>query len=139
MQPTMRAPSRSPPSYSKGSECGAALCALSKPDTFVQPTGRPTPMEHEMTNDDDYVYDEESGEWMSASELAARKAAAGQVEVRDAVGNVLQAGDQVVLVKALDVNGAGTTFTVGPVINSIRLTDDPQENTSRHEQINVLI
>src|SRR3546814_7962156 len=78
MQPTMRAPSRSPPSYSKGSECGAALCALSKPDTFVQPTGRPTPMEHEMTNDDDYVYDEESGEWMSASELAARKAAAGQ-------------------------------------------------------------
>src|SRR3546814_1037709 len=96
MQPTMRAPSRSPPSYSKGSECGAALCALSKPDTFVQPTGRPTPMEHEMTNDDDYVYDEESGEWMSASELAARKAAAGQVEVRDAVGNILQDGDQVV-------------------------------------------
>src|SRR3546814_20725407 len=131
MQPTMRAPSRSPPSYSKGSECGAALCALSKPDTFVQPTGRPTPMEHEMTNDDDYVYDEESGEWMSASELAARKAAAGQGEVRDAVGNILQAGDQVVLVKVLDVKGPGKPLQVGTVIKTIRLTDDPRTEERR--------
>ena len=41
-----------------------------------------------MTSDKDYVYDEESGEWMPASELAARQAASGQVEVRDAVGTV---------------------------------------------------
>ena len=43
-------------------------------------------------NDEDYVYDEDSGEWMPASELAARRAAAGAVEVRDAVGNLLADG-----------------------------------------------
>lgn len=63
-----------------------------------------------MTSDNDYVYDEESGEWMSAPELAARKAAAGQIEVRDAVGNILQDGDQVVLVKNLDVKESGKTL-----------------------------
>lgn len=40
---------------------------------------------------------------MLASDLAARKAAAGHVEVRDAIGNILQDGDQVVPVKDLDV------------------------------------
>src|SRR3546814_7077273 len=91
-------------------------------------------MEHEMTSDDDYVYDEESGEWMPASELASRNAAAGQVEVRDSVGNILYDGDQVVLVKDLDVKGAGTTLKVGTVIKSIRLTGDPQEIDCRHER-----
>lgn len=73
-----------------------------------------------MTGDTDYVYDEESGEWMPASELAARKAAAGQIEARDAVGNILQDGDQVVLVKDLEVKGAGKTLKVGTVIKAIR-------------------
>ena len=42
--------------------------------------------------DDDYVYDEDSGEWLPASELAAKQAAAKEgdtVEVRDAVGLLL--------------------------------------------------
>ena len=38
--------------------------------------------------DEDYVFDDESGEWMPASQLAAKQAAANAVEVRDAVGNV---------------------------------------------------
>ena len=42
--------------------------------------------------DEDYVFDEDSGEWMPASELAAKQAAANSVEVRDAVGNLLQDG-----------------------------------------------
>lgn len=105
----------------------------------VQPTGRPAPMEQEMTSDNDYVYDEESGEWMPASDLAARKAPAGHVEVRDAVGNILQDGDQVVLVKDLDVKGAGKTLKVGTVIKSIRLTGDPQEIDCRHETIKGLV
>ena len=37
----------------------------------------------------DYVYDEESGEWLPASELAQRQHPAVQPEVRDAVGNLL--------------------------------------------------
>lgn len=105
----------------------------------VQPTGRPAPMEQEMTSDNDYVYDEESGEWMPAFDLADRKAAAGQVEVRDAVGNILQDGDQVVLVKDLDVKGAGKTLKVGTVIKSIWLTGDPQEIDCRHETIKGLV
>ena len=56
-----------------------------------------------MPGSDDYVFDEESGEWMPASELAAKRAAAGAVEVRDAVGNVLADGDQVTLIKDLEV------------------------------------
>jgi protein PhnA len=92
-----------------------------------------------MNNDDDYVYDEESGEWMSASELAEKHAAASVVEVRDAVGNILADGDQVVLVKDLEVKGAGKTLKVGTVIKSIRLTGDPQEIDCRHEAIKGLV
>src|SRR3546814_5464983 len=66
--------------------------------------------ENGMSGNDDYVYDEESGEWMPASELAARKAAASQIEVRDAVGNLLQDGDSVALIKDLEVKGAGKTL-----------------------------
>ena len=51
--------------------------------------------------DEEYVYDEVSGEWLPASELAQRRAADDQVEVRDAVGNLLQDGDQVTLIKDL--------------------------------------
>ncbi|MYL98604.1 hypothetical protein GR702_12595 [Novosphingobium sp. FGD1] len=58
--------------------------------------------------DEDYLYDEESGEWLPAGELAARRAAADRVEVRDAVGNILADGDQVTLIKDLEVNSALT-------------------------------
>ena len=90
-------------------------------------------------NDDDYVYDEDSGEWMPASALAARKAAETAVVVRDAVGNILGDGDAVVLVKDLDVKGAGQTLRRGTVIRSIRLTGDPQEIDCRHDSIRGLV
>ena len=89
--------------------------------------------------DEDYVYDEESGEWMPASELAARRAAEGAVEVRDAVGNLLQDGDQVTLIKDLTVKGAGQTLKQGTLIKSIRLTGDPQEVDCRYEGIKGLV
>ena len=89
--------------------------------------------------DEDYVYDEESGEWMPASELAARRAAEGAVEVRDAVGNLLQDGDQVTLIKDLTVKGAGQTLKQGTLIKSIRLTGDPQEIDCRYEGIKGLV
>ena len=94
-----------------------------------------------MTPDtnDDYVYDEASGEWISAAEAAAKVAGAGQVEVRDAVGNVLADGDAVSLVKDLKVKGAGTTLKRGTVIRSIRLTGDDQEIDCRHEGIKGLV
>lgn len=89
--------------------------------------------------DDDYVYDEDSGEWVSAAELAARAPLVEAVEVRDAVGNLLADGDQVTLVKDLEVKGAGQTLKRGTLIKSIRLTGDSQEIDCRYEGIKGLV
>lgn len=92
-----------------------------------------------MSADDEYVYDEATGEWLPASELAARQAAAGTVEVRDSVGNILKDGDSVTLIKDLKVKGAGTTLKRGTVIKSIRLTGDEQEIDCKYEGIKGLV
>jgi protein PhnA len=98
--------------------------------------------------DDDYVYDDASGEWIPAAEAAAKKAAAetaatgavvAAVEVRDSVGNLLADGDSVLLVKDLKVKGAGQTLPRGTVIKSIRLTGDAQEIDCRHDSIKGLV
>ena len=90
-------------------------------------------------SDDDYVYDEDSGEWVPAAEFAAKRRLAAQVEVRDAGGNLLIDGDQVTLVRDLDVKGAGQTLKCGTLIKSIRLTGDPQEIDCRYEGIKGLV
>ena len=95
-----------------------------------------------MSGDDDYVYDEASGEWITAAEAAARAGkapGADTVEVRDAVGNLLQDGDQVTLIKDLVVKGAGQTLKRGTLIKSIRLTGDPQEIDCKFEGIKGLV
>jgi protein PhnA len=89
--------------------------------------------------DDDYVFDEESGEWMPASDLAKRRAEAARVVVRDSLGNELADGDQVVLIKDLDVKGAGQTLRRGTLIKSIRLTGDAQEIDCRFDGIRGLV
>ena len=88
---------------------------------------------------DDYVYDDATGEWRPASEMAAIAAVAGSVEVRDAADNVLADGDSVVLVKDLKVKGAGQTLKQGTVIKSIRLTDNAEEIDCRHDAIRGLV
>lgn len=90
------------------------------------------------TADDDYVYDEEIGEWLTAADAAAKRTK-DVVEVRDAVGNLLADGDSVVLVKDLKVKGANQTLRRGTVIKSIRLTGDDQEIDCRHESIKGLV
>lgn len=87
--------------------------------------------------DDEYVYDEATGEWRPASEVAAENAAA--IEVRDAAGNILADGDSVALVKDLKVKGAGQTLKQGTVIKSIRLTADPEEIDCKYEGIKGLV
>jgi protein PhnA len=87
--------------------------------------------------DDEYVYDEVTGEWRPASEMAA--ASAVNLDVRDASGNVLADGDSVVLVKDLKVKGAGQTLKQGTVIRSIRLTDNPEDIDCRHDAIKGLV
>ena len=87
--------------------------------------------------DDDYVYDEASGEWRPASEIAAAQDL--RAEVRDASGNILADGNSVVLVKDLKVKGAGQTLKQGTVIRSIRVTDNPEEIDCRHDTIKGLV
>lgn len=91
------------------------------------------------SEDEEYVFDEASGEWVPASQLAATSAADDAVEVRDSVGNVLADGDQVTLIKDLTVKGAGQTLKRGTLIKSIRLTGDPQEIDCKFEGIKGLV
>ena len=67
------------------------------------------------------------------------KDAEGAVEVRDAVGNLLADGDQVTLIKDLEVKGAGQTLKRGTLIKSIRLTGDAQEIDCRFDGIKGLV
>ena len=90
-------------------------------------------------DNDDFVYDEASGEWIAAAEAQAKAAGADAVEVRDSVGNLLADGDQVTLIKDLTVKGAGQTLKRGTLIKSIRLTGDPQEIDCRYEGIKGLV
>lgn len=85
--------------------------------------------------DDDYVYDEATGEWRPASELAAQTAR----KVVDAAGNALADGDSVTLIKDLKVKGTSTTLKQGTVIRSIRLTDSDEEIDCRHDTIKGLV
>lgn len=91
---------------------------------------------------DEYIFDEESGEWISAADAAAKQATLAQsdkVEVRDSVGNLLADGDSVTLIKDLAVKGANQTLRRGTVIKSIRLTGDAQEIDCRYEGIKGLV
>ena len=88
-------------------------------------------------DNDEYVYDEASGEWHPAAELAAASAVAAIV--RDAAGNVLADGDSVTLIKDLKVKGANQTLKQGTVIRSIRLTENPEEIDCRHDTIKGLV
>lgn len=90
-----------------------------------------------MAGDDDYVYDEATGEWRPASEMAAEAASKGAA--RDAAGNILADGDSVTLIKDLKVKGANQTLKQGTVIRSIRLTDNPEEIDCRHDTIKGLV
>lgn len=85
--------------------------------------------------DDDYVYDEATGEWRPASEVAA----ASRQVVKDSAGNELADGDSVTLVKDLKVKGTSQTLKQGTVIRSIRLTDNPEEIDCRHDTIKGLV
>jgi protein PhnA len=92
-----------------------------------------------MAEDDDaYVYDEATGEWRPAGEVAA-PADSAQAQVRDAAGNVLADGDSVTVIKDLKVKGANQTLKQGTVIRSIRLTDNAEEIDCRHESIKGLV
>jgi protein PhnA len=90
-------------------------------------------------DDEDYVYDEASGEWMPTGNGSVAPDEDDTVVVRDAVGNILADGDQVTLIKDLTVKGAGQTLKRGTLIKSIRLTGDAQEIDCRYDGIKGLV
>ena len=87
---------------------------------------------------DEWVYDEATGEWRPAAEMAT-SAKADVAVVRDAAGNALADGDSVTLIKDLKVKGTNQTLKQGTVIKSIRLTANDQEIDCRHEGIKGLV
>lgn len=66
-----------------------------------------------------FVCPECAHEWPQAAAVAA----ADVRVVRDAVGNVLQDGDSVTVIKDLKVKGASTVVKVGTKVKNIRLVD----------------
>lgn len=58
-------------------------------------------------------------EWSPAADAEAAAANA----VRDAVGNILQDGDDVTVIKDLKVKGSSSTVKVGTKVKGIRLVD----------------
>lgn len=57
---------------------------------------------------------------------------ADAVVVRDSNGNVLQAGDTVVVIKDLKVRGSSIPLKQGTVIRNIRLVEDDAEHIEGH-------
>lgn len=62
-------------------------------------------------------------EWVPAESGAEGEATTGERVVKDAVGNVLQDGDSVVVVKALKVKGSPSGIKAGTKVRGIRLVD----------------
>lgn len=63
-------------------------------------------------------------EW-APGEATDDDGAAGETEIRDAVGNVLADGDDVTLVKSVKIaGGGGSTIKIGTKVRGIRLTED---------------
>ncbi|WP_024867842.1 zinc ribbon domain-containing protein YjdM [Pseudoxanthomonas suwonensis] len=74
-------------------------------------------------------------EWSSVAE-----AAEGGVVVRDSNGNVLSAGDSVVVIKDLKVKGSSIPLKQGTVIRNIRLVeDDPEHIEGNSDRIKGLV
>ena len=91
-----------------------------------------------MSNEE-YVFDEVTGDWMPQSQFDALHAERNTVRAFDAQGNELQNGDQVALIKDLPVKGAGQTLKRGTLIKSIRLTDNPEEIDCKYDGIKGLV
>lgn len=81
---------------------------------------------------DHYVCPECAHEWPRVAEVAAPEAAR---VVRDAVGNVLQDGDTVTVIKDLKVKGSSSVVKVGTKVRNIRLVDGDHDIDCRIEGI----
>jgi protein PhnA len=94
-----------------------------------------------------YAYEDPSGllvcpecgnEWSPTSatpDVPNESPAETEIAVRDAVGNILQDGDTVVLIKDLKVKGSPTGLKAGTKVKKIRLVDGDHNIDCRVEGI----
>lgn len=89
--------------------------------------------------DEEYVYDEVTGEWVPASSLKSKQGDEDAIVVKDSVGNILQEGDSITTIKDLDVKGANVTLKRGTVMKNIRLTNNPEEIEGNVDKVRGLV
>ncbi len=61
------------------------------------------------------------------------------MEVKDCHGNILSAGDSVLVIKDLKVKGTSVTLKQGTKIKNIRLTEDEEEIACNTDKVKGLI
>jgi protein PhnA len=81
-----------------------------------------------------FVCPECSHEW-SPSDIPATAAPSDARVVRDAVGNVLQDGDSVTVIKDLKVRGSSAVVKVGTKVKGIKLVDGDHDIDCRIDGI----
>ena len=59
--------------------------------------------------------------------------------VKDSIGNTLQNGDTVSVIKSLKVWGSTATIKQGTTIKKTRLTDDPEEVDCKIDGMNIVL
>ena len=62
-----------------------------------------------------------------------------EVETKDCYGNVLSAGDTVMVIKDLKVKGTSVTLKQGTKIKNIRLTDSEEEIECNTDKVKGLV
>ena len=89
----------------------------------------------EFTYEDgsNYVCPECAHEW--PKEAAVVEGAAQKAGVRDAVGNILQDGDSVTVIKDLKVKGSSLVVKVGTKVKNIRLVEGDHDIDCRIDGI----
>ena len=94
-------------------------------------------MENTYPDGDNFICADCAHEWpMKGSAAGADDGAV----VRDSNGNVLSAGDSVVVIKDLKVKGSGgVTLKRGTLVKNIRLTGDPDEIEANVEKVRGLV
>jgi len=85
-------------------------------------------MENTYPDGDQYICPDCAHEWPIVAAAANEEA----MVVRDVNGNVLAAGDTVVVIKDLKVKGSSIPLKQGTVIRSIRLVDGDPEHIEGH-------
>jgi protein PhnA len=84
-----------------------------------------------------YVCPECANEWPT-TEVPAPTAALETRVVRDAVGNELQDGDTVTVIKDLKVKGSSSVVKVGTKVRNIRLVDGDHDIDCRIEGVGAM-